>query len=107
MTFNLNSNDGFTYTPYKGIYSEFQAGTAFLNAGARYDWFHQSFNPQANVGLVEFGNGPLRYTPISFGYLKGVGFDFRVSFSLGKLMQGQTELHNSFIKNLGYHPGIN
>ncbi len=108
MTFILNTSEGFSFRPYGGIYSKFEAGAANFYAGGSYDWYTNKRSYSGQIGSTKFEKGKsTRFTPLSFGFLFGIGFDFEVSFSQEQALEHQIELQKSFMDNLGYFPGIN
>ncbi len=104
MNFKWASNArGIKYTPYKGIESSFNIGGAFIYGGAKMDWYNMKFIPIGQYGVLskEWGQAP-RLNIIDIGSMFGVGYDFKVTVSPGKLINSQVKYQSSWFNRLRF-----
>lgn len=105
MSFNWNSSNGFTYTPYTGNYSSIEAGVPLISGGGKWNWYNKSGSFSGQLGLLEYNfNNPTRVTLFNSSHMFGFGYEFKVSISLNRAMNGIIENELRYRKSLGFVP---
>ena len=104
MSFKWASNSkGIRYTPYKSAISSIQIGAIGLYGGIEQDWSKMSTNPNGQLGVFSLEKKhPMRINLINFGYMFGVGYDFKVTMSPAKFFNSYIKYQTEWYDEVGW-----